>query len=65
VVKTTGKFFKKYLPVKITVFSFEVLNIEYYELMKEIFSIPEDHSIYKIVLQVGNAVTGKISEKPL
>lgn len=50
-VKTSDYFFTKYLSLKTAAFSFEVLNIEYRELMEEIFSLPEDHAIYKTVLQ--------------
>lgn len=41
----------KYLSLKTEAFNFEVLNIEYRELMEEIFALNEDHPLYKTVLQ--------------
>ncbi len=41
----------KYLSLNTATFNFEVLNIEYRQLMEEIFSLKEDHPIYKNVLQ--------------
>ena len=50
-VKSTDYFLTKYLSLKTAAFTFEVLNIEYRELMEEIFALKEDHPIYKTVLQ--------------
>ena len=50
-VKSTDTFFTKYFSLKSPSFNFEVLNIEYRELMEEIFTLKEDHPIYKTVLQ--------------
>lgn len=50
-VKSTDYFLTKYLSLKTAAFTFEVLNIDYRELMEEIFSLKEDHPIYKTVLQ--------------
>jgi AraC-like DNA-binding protein len=50
-VKSTDFFLTKYLSLKTAAFTFEILNIEYRELMEEIFALKEEHPIYKTVLQ--------------
>ncbi|MDB5280727.1 MAG: transcriptional regulator, AraC family [Ferruginibacter sp.] len=50
-VKTNDYFFTQYLSLKTAAYTFEVLNIEYRELMEEIFFLQEDHPMYKTVLQ--------------
>ena len=50
-VKTTDNFMRQYLKLKTAAFNFEVLNIEYREIMEEIFGLKESHPIYKTVLQ--------------
>lgn len=50
-VKTTDNFMQKYLELKTAAFTFEVLNIEYREIMEEIFELKENHPIYKTVIQ--------------
>ena len=50
-IKTTDNFMSRYFSLKTGAFSFEVLNIEYREIMEEIFSLKKTHPIYKTVLQ--------------
>ena len=50
-VKSTDYSLTKYLSLKTAAFTFEVLNIEYRELMEEIFSLKEEHPVYPAVLQ--------------
>lgn len=50
-VKSTDDFIQKYLSLKTGAFSFEVLNIEYRELMEEIFTLKDSNPIYLMVLQ--------------
>ena len=50
-IKTTDNFMARYLSLKTAAFTFEVLNIEYREIMEEIFALKENHPIYKTVLQ--------------
>ncbi len=50
-VKTTDDFFQQYLSLKTAALNFEILNIEYRELMEEIFFLQPNHPVYKTVLQ--------------
>lgn len=50
-LKSTDYSVTKYLSLKTAAFTFEVLNIDYRELMEEIFTLKENHPIYKTVLQ--------------
>lgn len=50
-LRTSDPFFTKYLSLKTAAFSFEVLNIEYREIMEEIFFLQDDHPFYKTVVQ--------------
>lgn len=50
-IKSTDEGFKKYLSLKTAMLNFEVLNLEYRELMEDIFEIKEDHPMQKVTLQ--------------
>ncbi len=50
-VKTTDPFFSRYMLLKTAAFSMEVLNIDYRELMEDIFFLTDDHLFYKTVVQ--------------
>ena len=50
-VKTTDPFFTGYMSLKTAALSFEVLNIDYRELMEDVFFLEDDHLFYKTVVQ--------------
>ncbi len=50
-IESADEAFKEYLSLKTATFNFEVLNLEYRELMEDIFEIKDNHPMQKVILQ--------------
>lgn len=50
-IRSTDAMFQKYFSLKTASFNYEVLNLEYRELMEDIFEIKEEQPMQKVILQ--------------
>jgi AraC-like DNA-binding protein len=50
-IKSTDEMFKKYFSLKTASFNYEVLNLDYRELMEDIFEIKEEQPMQKVMMQ--------------
>lgn len=50
-IKSTDEILSKYLSLKTAVFNFEVLNLEYRQLMEDIFVIKSEYPMQKVIQQ--------------
>jgi AraC-like DNA-binding protein len=50
-IKSTDEMFQKYFSLKTAPFNYEVLNLEYRELMEDIFELKEEQPMQKVILQ--------------